>query len=394
MRMLYLVKVEPGANNNKYYKMIENGDTLEVHYGRIGTTGYQIRTYPISQWDKKLKEKLRKEYVDQTRLVAELTVKPKKEYIDISNTSIASIVSRLQNMARKAIEDNYTISSTMVSQVMIDEAQITLNKLILASDLYTFNDILVNLFKIIPRKMGKVIDYLAKDVKDFADIIQREQDLLDVMEGQVVEQEVSNEDEHPEINKTILEAMGLTFEDISIDDEKIIKHSLGNIKDRYHNAWKVNNLKTQKRFDTFVQNNNISDVRLLFHGSRNENFWSIINSGLLLKPTNAVITGKMFGNGIYYAPLAQKSLGYTSINGSYWAGGNSRSGFMILNDVAYGKPYDVYSFSNKYNSLDYSGLQKMCDGANCLHAHSGNGMLRNDEIIIYKEEKSTIKYLI
>ena len=134
-------------------------------------------------------------------------------------------------------------------------------------------------------------------------------------------------------------------------------------------------------------------MRLLFHGSRNENWWSIINSGLVLRPTNAVINGKMFGYGIYYAPKAQKSLGYTSLSGSYWARGSSSSGFMALMDVAYGKPFNAYSFENRFSSLDYQGLQRLSPGANCLHAHAGS-MLRNDEIIVYKEEQSTIRYLV
>lgn len=113
----------------------------------------------------------------------------------------------------------------------------------------------------------------------------------------------------------------------------------------------------------------------------------------MFKPTNAVITGKMFGYGIYYAPKARKSLGYTSLSGSYWARGNSNSGFMALMDVAYGKPYDVYSFDSKYYNFNYDSLQRTCPGANCLHAHEGS-MLRNDEIIVYKEEQCTIHYLI
>lgn len=38
LKPLYLVKVEPGANNNKYYRMIPNGDYFTVQYGRIGVT--------------------------------------------------------------------------------------------------------------------------------------------------------------------------------------------------------------------------------------------------------------------------------------------------------------------------------------------------------------------
>ena len=163
---------------------------------------------------------------------------------------------------------------------------------------------------------------------------------------------------------------------------------VGHQKGKFHKAWRVTNLKTQQRFDEFVKLNKIKDKRLLFHGSRNENWWSIINSGLVLKPTNAVITGKLYGYGIYFAPKARKSLGYTSLSGSYWAHGNSNSGFMALMDVAYGVPYDVYDFNSKYYDMNYDNLQRFKQGANCLHAHAGANLggyssLKNDEIIVY-----------
>ena len=106
----------------------------------------------------------------------------------------------------------------------------------------------------------------------------------------------------------------------------------------------------------------------------------------------------MFGYGLYFAPRAKKSIGYTSLQGSYWSGGRSSSGFMAVLDVAYGKPYDVNSFDSKYYDMSYEKLQKMCPGANCLHAHAGFhtgwGTLQNDEIIVYKEDQCTIKYLV
>lgn len=396
LNSLYLVMVEADANNNKYYRMIPDGSVFNVQYGRVGTTGYQSAQYPISQWNKKLNEKIRKGYRDQTRLVAETIVKQKKkEYIDISNPSIAQIVSRLQAMAKQAIADNYTISSNKVTQAMIDEAQITLNNLINTDTIELFNKILIELFRIIPRKMGKVKDYLATDKKGFGEIIQREQDLLDIMKGQVVQQSIVDdtiEEDTPIINQTILDVMGLRFEEITQEEQQLIKSNLSSCSNKFYQAWKVINIKTQNKFDTFVTNNNIINKQLLWHGSRNENWWSIINTGLVLRPS-AVISGKMFGYGIYFAPSAQKSLGYTSLHGSYWAGGNSNSAFMSLYDVAYGKPYDVYSFESKYHNFNYEELQKNCKDANCLHAHAGS-MLRNDEIIVYKEEQLTIKYLV
>jgi len=398
---LYLVKVEPGANNNKYYRMIPNGSIFDVQYGRIGTSGYQTASYPMGRWDSTLKSKLKKGYVDQSRLVAETITKEKKnkEYLDISNQVIASIVARLQSMARQAIADNYTISSNNVTQVMIDEAQLTLNNLISADNLELFNKTLVELFKIIPRKMKKVKDNLAKDIKDFGEIIQKEQDLLDVMRGQVIQQTVVKDEEDSEdneevINKqTILDVLGLKLEEITQNEKEMIKKQMDDIKDRFYQAWRVTNVKTQERFDKFIVKEDIKDNRLLFHGSRSENIWSIINSGLKIKPTNAIFTGSMFGNGCYLASSAMKSLGYTSLSGSRWSKGNSNSGFMALFDVAYGKPYNVHSFDSKYYNFDYEELQKACNGAHCLHAHKGK-MLYNDEIIVYKEDQMTIKYLI
>lgn len=394
----YLVMVTASANNNKYYKQIPHGDSWTAEYGRVGSNP-QRREYSMSQWESKYNEKIRKGYVDQSDLVEDLIQadKPKKsEYREIENKVIAEIVERLQSMARKAISDNYTISSNKVTQAMIDEAQDILTSLINLDDVESFNETLLKLFTTIPRKMGNVQSYLSKSKDDFSDIIQKEQDLLDVMKGQVVQKQIIDEsvnENSEQKENTILEQLGLVFEECNKKDIAIIKDALGSCSDKFYKAWRVKNIKTQRRYDDFVKENNIKNTKLLFHGSRNENWWSIINSGLVLKPTNAVITGKMFGYGIYYAPKARKSLGYTSLSGSYWARGNSSSGFMALMDVAYGKPYDVYSFDSKYYDFNYEKLQQVCKGANCLHAHEGS-MLRNDEIIIYKEEQCTIRYLI
>ena len=398
-KVIYLVMVEGGSeNHNKYYRMIPNGDYFTVQYGRVGA-GCQTRTYHISQWNKKYNEKIRKGYVDQTHLVQDLiTTEPvaKSEYKQIEDQDIEEIVNRLMKMAREKVQQNYRVSSNQVTQAMVDEAQNVIDTLMGCDTLEDFNDTLLKLFTVIPRRMNDVNSYLAKKKEDFPRILKDEQDLLDVMRGQVVTQavQVTETEEDPQTKDvTVLEAMGLTFEPVSEREISMIKSKLGECKDRFRKAWKVRNLATQKRFDDFVEQENIKDTRLFWHGSRNENWWSIINTGLVLRPTNAVITGKMFGYGIYYAPKAQKSLGYTSLSGSYWARGNSNSGFMALMSVAYGKPYDVHSFDSKYYDFNYEKLQKACEGANCLHAHAGN-MLRNDEVIVYKEEQSTIQYLV
>ena len=395
----HLVMVTASANNNKYYNMTPHGDTWTAEYGRVGSSS-QRREYSIREWNKKYSEKIKKGYVDQTDLVKDLIHVEKKNstdstYEEIENKVIAEIVERLQQMARKAISENYTVSSSKVTQAMVDEAQNVLTTLIQTEDIKQFNDILLKLFSVIPRKMGNVASYLAKNPDEYSNIIQREQDLLDVMKGQVIQKQTEDEVEETggKSDYTILETLGLEFGECNSDDIAKVKEALGSCVNRFYAAWRVKNIKTNDRYQKFVDDENIKNTRLLWHGSRNENWWSIINTGLVLKPTNAVITGKMFGYGIYYAPKAQKSLGYTSLDGSYWARGNSNSAFMALMEVAYGKPYDVYSFDSKYYDFNYERLQRVSPGANCLHAHAGS-MLRNDEIIVYKEEQCTIRYLV
>lgn len=395
----YLVMVS-AANNNKYYNLFPENNEFRVEYGRIDATK-TITRYPINKWESQIKNKLKKGYVDVTDLKQDLveeisSTNPDSPYKEIENKAIKTIVDKLQSLAKETINKNYTVKASAVTSDMINAAQVTIDELANNnSSVEEFNDILLKLFMIIPRRMGNVADYLASSKDDFGKIISKEQDLLDVMKGQVyIKPIVEASSPVDKKDKTILEEFGLVFEEVNKNDVALIKTLMNESASKFRNAWKVTNLQTQKRFDKFVKDNNITDTKLLFHGSRSENFWSIIKTGLVLRPTNAVITGKMFGFGCYYAPKCAKSIGYTSLSGSYWAKGGNNIAYMALFDVAYGTPYNVYEFNSKYYDLTYDKLQAFQSGANCLHAHADKGMLRNDEIVVYKEDQMTIKYLI
>lgn len=399
IRPTYLIMVTT-ANNNKYYNLFPEGEKFRVEYGRVDATK-TTTYYPISKWNSTISSKLKKGYQDVTDLKRDLvqeisTANTESHYKEIENAAIKAIVEKLQNMARETIRKNYTVKASAVTQDMVDAAQKVIDDLANNSAVVEeFNNNLLKLFTVIPRKMGNVRDYLANKIEDFAQIISKEQDLLDVMRGQIyVKQDDKPTETVEKKHQTILEELGLVMEEVTADEVAMIKTLMNESAGKFKKAWRVTNLKTQERFDKFVADNNIKDTRLLFHGSRSENFWSIIKTGLVLRPTNAVITGKMFGYGVYYAPRCAKSIGYTSLSGSYWAHGGNNTAYMALFNVAYGTPYDVYNFDSKYYSLDYNKLQQFKTGANCLHAHADRGMLKNDEIVVYKEEQMTIKYLI
>ena len=399
VRPTYLIMVTT-ANNNKFYNCFPEGNTFRVEYGRVDSTSTTTR-YPMHEWDKRISAKLNKGYEDVTDLKQDLVTEvqaanPDDDYKTIENKVIREIVNQLRSYARETVAKNYSVAASAVTQAMVDEAQKIIDKLTtIDSSVTRFNNELLELFKTIPRKMTKVNDSLAVSTDDFSKILKREQDLLDVLAGQVyVKPAIDLTVEKEGTTETILEAFGLEMEEVDEEDVKVIKNLMNESKDKFRNAWRVKNLKTQERFDKFVAENNITDTRLLFHGSRNENFWSIMRTGLMIRPSNAVYTGSMFADGIYFAPKCQKSIGYTSLAGSYWAGGRSNKAYMAIFEVAYGTPHIIYQHDSSCYKYNYDVLQSKNPKCHCLHASASKGMLRNDEIVFYRTDQMTIKYLI
>ena len=399
IRPTYLV-MTTAENNNKYYNMFPEGEKFRVEYGRIDSTK-TIKYYPISKFESQAKSKIKKGYVDVTDLKQELieeisSTNPESPYKEIENEAIRAIVNKLQSLARETISKNYTVKASAVTQSMVDAAQEVIDQLANNdSTVEEFNEMLLKLFTIIPRKMGNVRDYLANNKEQFAKIISKEQDLLDVMRGQIyVKPDIVVSDNEPKKEQTILEELGIVMEETTNEDVAMIKSLMKESAGKFRKAWRVTNLKTQERFDKFVKDNDIKNTKLLFHGSRSENWFSIIKTGLMIRPSNAVYTGSMFSDGIYFAPKCKKSIGYTSLSGACWTHGGSNTAYMALFEVAYGTPYVIYQHDSSCYRLNYDVLQHKNPKCHCLHAKADKGMLRNDEIVFYRNDQMTIKYLI
>ena len=395
IRPTYLIMVT-AENNNKYYNCFPEGDNFRVEYGRVNSTK-TITNYPMSKWESQISSKIKKGYKDVTDLKTALVEEIKTDgtkYKDIENESVRRIIEKLRGLARDTVKKNYSVSSASVTEEMVYEAQLVINNLISIKSVNKFNDELLKLFEIIPRKMDNVRSYLIKSIDEIDKVISREQDLLDIMRGQIVTKSTATENKDKEIDNsgiTILDEMGITMRECTPEEINEIKDCMKESSYHFSRAWRVDNISTRKKYEEFIKAYNIKNTKLLFHGSRTENWFSILKTGLKIRPANAVWTGSMFSDGLYFAPKCQKSIGYTSLGGSYWAGGKDNTAYMALFDTAYGKPYNVYNFDSKYYSMSFD---KLPVGCNCLHAHAGNGMLRNDEIVYYKTEQMTIKYLI
>ncbi len=387
-------------NNNKFYDMVENVDgTFTATYGRVGTYG-TTRNYTMEQWESKKKEKIRKGYTDTTHLFS--TAKNISDFLAIENQKVASLMEDLNRYAKQSVYRNYNISSKEVSLQQLKEAQAVLDKLSKKVkrrlDAEAFNEKLMGLYTIIPRRMTKVQDHLInpprsnKELQEIRTKLAEEQATLDVMRGQV---ELHNQQvEQQEKPKTLLESFGLQVE--ALEDKKLIKEikkMMGDRSDTFARAYKVINLKTQKAFDKHLEKCSNKTTQLFWHGSRNENWLSILKTGLVLRPANAIINGKMFGYGLYFADRFSKSLNYSSLAGSYWSGGTEGKGFLALYDTHVGKQLKIKRHDSWCSDLSYKNLKKRNSKYDSVFAKGGADLV-NNEYIVYKQEQCTIRYVV
>lgn len=400
----YLIMVQPGdigENHNKFYKMTPFPDgTFEAEWGAVGITGRTMR-YNISAFEKKYNEKVRKGYVDRSSehsVSTSLTIASSAKYADIKVSSIKMMIDNMLIWAKKVIKKNYTVSSNSISQEAVDEAQDIIDQLSRANKVYIFNNLLLTLFTVIPRRMVKVSDYLSKDTSEFDKIISREQSLLDTVSGQVVKVPCAakaGKALNTDTKDTILDAYGIEIRECSADETALVKSRMDpDAQKKFVRCFHVINKETREKFDKYCKDEKVkkSEIKYYYHGSRNENYWNILIQGLKLHPNQRVQrAGTMFGYGLYFAPKATKSMGYTSLHGTYWAHGNSNNAMLMVYKVAMHKPFNLSQYSQSVSTWNEADCKKA--GYGSVFAHAGIS-LRNDEAIVYNENACTISYLI
>lgn len=404
VRVAKLIMVTPD-NNNKYYDMCDNGNgTFSVTYGRVGAKG-STATYNMREWDSKIREKVRKGYKDQTHLFAIENKKSDNSLDGIACLNVKQLFKDLMSFARQSISHNYVVTADKVTRAQVEEAQILLDSLVksIKKDLNieTFNKSLIELYTVIPRRMSHVKDHLIQPTDELKTIekkLAEEQATLDVMRGQVEINEQQKE-QPPQASTApqtanILEAMGLTASLVENQPViQMIKNMMGDDKNKFSRAFEVNNQHTGSHFSQFMDNTTNKKTTLFWHGSRNENWLSILNTGLVLRPANAVITGKMFGYGLYFADKFRKSLNYTSLHGSFWARGNANKAYLALYEVHTGTQLHVKHHEPWCGLLTEERLKARGKQYDSVFAEGGADLI-NNEYIVYNENQCTIKYLV
>lgn len=386
-----LIMVTPD-NNNKFYEMKwDGGSNFTATYGRVESTSTTVN-YPYSKWNQKYNEKVNKGYKDVTDLVS-VEVKEVKtkapELIDVKEVTVNKFLVAMKKYTDGLVAKTYSVKADAVSQKQVDEAQKLIDKLVALPDKtkdVTANQLLVELYTAIPRKMGNVKDHLLPNIK-LDKILQQEQDNLDAMAAQVsmIKPKTTKKvKEDAKKAQTLLDKLGITMTELKTTPKEIeylLKQSHGR---KVEAIFSVNKPFEDDYFTKWLSAQKDKTTRHLIHGTKCTSVIPILEIGLKIRPVgNFQFSGKAYGDGNYFSEHMQKSLGYT---------GWDTDKVILVYEVHTGNPF-VYNgwYNGNSFTLNYKELQKR--GFDSTFVKAGNGLL-NSEIIAYNEQQNRIKYII
>jgi poly [ADP-ribose] polymerase len=431
-----LIMVSAQANNNKFYHVTLNSDGQVIkRWGRVGAEGASSSDYSGENgYDKVIREKLRKGY-KVTSIVSNVQETSPTNSSNLSHVAksvlsatkgdptIDALIEKLVAANRHEIlkssgglikinpDGVITTPLGFLGQDSITEAEKVLRKISRGSkksvDINLLNEYLQLVPQKVPHQRGWQADFfsvtttvtaqfeLLKQLKDSITWYEAEKD------ANVAAAKTEDDEESIDVKYANLFRSKIGMVDEASDEFARVKKLYESTRNSMHSASRLQLKRVFTLTDT-ANEKTYSDVlaargneRELWHGSRTFNVLSILRAGLFCPPisgTSYVTTGRMFGDGIYFAPQSSKSLMYST---NYWGGGTRDNNcFMFLADVALGQEFrPKHSFdSDKLNRAHYG---KALNGKpyNSISIKGGTCNVHNDEIIVWDTDAIKLKYL-
>lgn len=412
-----LIKTDIDANNNKFWhcKRYDNHE-CHSHWGRVGENGQsQVKKFSDDFAAKsfvagKIKEKERKGYVIQRTIEAEKgAASPSKTALkDIAMKQIqpqdpitAKLVDYLVKVNVHQIEANTKIKFNSTSGLFQTPLGIvTKDGLIDAREILTeISDFVqaknwthLRMVKLVNNYMQIVPQDIGRDRPDLqrlypnVDAVRKQFDILDSLEASLDALQkapvIENEEEIPQIFKVKVSA---------VTDTREIERIREKYKATLHRSHACSHLDLKLVYAVEIagmaegfQNHGakMDNIWELWHGTKAANLLSILKNGFIIPKSGGSIsvTGRMFGDGVYFSDQSTKSLNYAY---GYWGGGIDNNCFMFLNDVAMGN----------YHTPRSSTSGKPPAGYDSFYAKAGQSGVANNEMIVFNLGQINPKYL-
>jgi poly [ADP-ribose] polymerase 2/3/4 len=415
-----LVKVDGSANNNKFYEITWNDDdSVTARYGRNGDQGVtEQKGYGEAAFNKvyKAKTSASKGYKEVDVLtsvgataITSSTTKPASSLAEIAkrdiggnNPVMSKLLEKLATINKyqllQATGDQIDIVDgvvrTVLGPVTLDSVTKARSELLeldsfiknkdFGSDYIShLNQYLTYIPQKVPRKRGWGDTFFTEHSS-----FQKQNDLLEQIETSIKNYkpvDPKTPADTKEVDRVFGHSMKIVEDSAIIN--KIKKFYESNMNSRHacshleiKRIYEISNPDSENRYKDV--STKLGNEMQLWHGTRAFNVLSILKGGLII-PTSAGgyhITGRMFGDGLYFSDQSTKSLNYAY---GYWGGGGyDNQCFMFLADVAMGKAYTP------------SGpTQRIPSGYDSCLAIGGKSGVQNNEMIVYKLAQANLRYL-
>lgn len=393
-----LIFTDVAANNNKFWHAEVKGSTLSCEWGRVGDATPQRKSYTYADEEtakkemaKKVNSKIKKGYTRQRTMGAGIPAVAYVAKVQIKHNNDSETSALIDFLVQRNIHQiEGTTSIRMeagrlttplgpVTEDGLNEAEKLLAKM--AKPRADLNDLANQYMRIIPRNVGRG-RFDAKTLFGNMRQLEAEQATLDSLRAVVKDlaQKAADDPAQIPVFQTKLDLV----DGKDVDWKRIDKmyrasmnrnHQSSNLK--LHQVWKMEIETAAKSFEA-----NVGNIKQLWHGTKDANLLSILKNGYVIPKRNSgiAITGRMFGDGIYFSDQSTKSLNYAS---GYWGGGRSARCFMLMNDVAMGREY-----------IPRSSMSGTCPpGYDSTWAKAGTSGVMNNEMIVYRATQVNPQYL-
>jgi poly [ADP-ribose] polymerase len=251
-------------------------------------------------------------------------------------------------------------------------------------------DLSSEFFTLIPHRIGRSRKQIQEAIIDTLPEFEEKQTTLQLMKDMLTVNGEGGDVLFKDEVDAKFEALGVELVYLSHSDpefkqmaEYVVKSQVKTKHIKVSNVYKV---KRPKEWATFEEK--IGNHKLLFHGSRIQNWVGLLTRGILL-PKIVVSMGVnrtdagWLGNGIYLGDAACTSLFYTTP-------GKRKTRFMCVARTALGKVKDFTKITYGLNAPP-AGYDS-CHG---VRSKAGvSSQFADDEFVIYRTEQQRMEYLV
>lgn len=455
-KKLVCVDTREGRNNNKYWycKVLSDG-TMYREWGRIEDVdepdgkkeeSFSSSDMAIREAEKKYKAKKRgkkkdgviiSQYVDaniiddgpvtktssagsnnqdlQALAAAQIAAGDKTIEALVASLADANVhtITATTTMAYNKDTGLFSTPIGVVGQENIDKARKKLASLakMVAEDQSHYKragELLDQYLMLVPQSFGRSTRPTVQLLLPDENAVSKQNDLLDALQGSI-DILKSGKNKPKAKQKTKQEKVWEVTLRLVKDSKTInqIKALYGSTRKSMHvssrldvkRVFEFDHKQMSKRFDKYGKK--IGNIKQLWHGTSMGNLLSIMAKGLIIPAeTSSYVTGRMFGNGLYFSDQSTKSLNYAY---GYWSGRYSNRCYMLVLDVAMGKEYvpnsrhdkvpgggHVHSLNKAYPGYDSTFAR----GSSCVGRGESDSGVLNNEMIVYETYQCAPRFLV